>query len=330
VRKLKPRSVSNNHYDEQPGTSPSTLERSITSLSDMQQSTANTQRTELSVSSEHSTEIVPQLDSGDANREQQPPLGPLHLQSQLTRTEATALLEPTKDVSLPHPALQPLPFPEDAQSSYRLPRQKHISGCSNYTTGPWSELEQRQFLQGLLCYGWGQWKEIGTVLCSRYVEKASVRCAVPSFTFAMRTSRPCKQRQLTPLPLLIIPYRSNCQIKSHGQKLATKWKAGENIFKPLTDADMELLTASLTNNVLATVASESSQQQQQSVHPPDNESSDRQSCAAPESQLNPPVQSTHAREKTTELMNAAYILYAMKMHKTSTLATRSSSSEVDS
>lgn len=53
-------------------------------------------------------------------------------------------------------------------SSHRLPRQKLCRSKNiRHATGLWSESEQRQFLQGLLCYGWGQWKEIGTVVCTR-------------------------------------------------------------------------------------------------------------------------------------------------------------------
>ena len=53
-------------------------------------------------------------------------------------------------------------------STYRVPRQRRqTNSTNNYTTGIWSEQEQHQFLTGLSLYGWGQWKEIGTIIPTR-------------------------------------------------------------------------------------------------------------------------------------------------------------------
>jgi hypothetical protein len=38
---------------------------------------------------------------------------------------------------------------------------------SRFSTGPWTEKEHFLFLQGLLYYGWGQWREIGSVVTTR-------------------------------------------------------------------------------------------------------------------------------------------------------------------
>lgn len=55
-------------------------------------------------------------------------------------------------------------------SSYRVPRQRRQTRNPNYyAKGLWSEKEQSQFLTGLMLYGWGQWKEIGTIVTTRYV-----------------------------------------------------------------------------------------------------------------------------------------------------------------
>jgi hypothetical protein len=56
-------------------------------------------------------------------------------------------------------------------STYRIPRNRRRTGRNHnkYKTGSWSEFEQRQFLHGLITYGWGQWKEIGTIVTTRYV-----------------------------------------------------------------------------------------------------------------------------------------------------------------
>jgi hypothetical protein len=113
-------------------------------------------------------------------------IGPLQSKSAITGS-AAGLFGPSTvaayDISLPQqqtlqrwllrrkdatafvPGVAPL-------NAYRLPRQKQCHPNNNrYATGLWSEVEQRQFLRGLLCYGWGQWKEIGTVVCSRYVQR---------------------------------------------------------------------------------------------------------------------------------------------------------------
>jgi Myb-like DNA-binding domain len=53
-------------------------------------------------------------------------------------------------------------------STYRVPRQRRRKYTNNNNTkGLWSETEQHQFLMGLMLYGWGQWKEIGTVIPTR-------------------------------------------------------------------------------------------------------------------------------------------------------------------
>lgn len=55
-------------------------------------------------------------------------------------------------------------------STYRVPRQRRQTRSPNYyAKGLWSEKEQNQFLTGLMLYGWGQWKEIGTIVTTRYV-----------------------------------------------------------------------------------------------------------------------------------------------------------------
>ena len=55
-------------------------------------------------------------------------------------------------------------------STHRVPRQRHQTRNPNYyVKGLWSEKEQNQFLKGLMMYGWGQWKEIGTIITTRYV-----------------------------------------------------------------------------------------------------------------------------------------------------------------
>jgi hypothetical protein len=64
----------------------------------------------------------------------------------------------------------PLEPPQPANwSTYRVPRQRRRKKSTNhYTSGLWSETEQYQFLTGLMLYGWGQWKEIGTIVTTRY------------------------------------------------------------------------------------------------------------------------------------------------------------------
>lgn len=65
-------------------------------------------------------------------------------------------------------------------STYRVPRQRRrCSHRINYTKGLWSEFEQRQFLTGLMIYGWGQWKEIGIIIPTRYVVHSSIQNQPP-------------------------------------------------------------------------------------------------------------------------------------------------------
>ena len=55
-------------------------------------------------------------------------------------------------------------------STYRVPRQRRQKvNPDHYAKGLWTEKEQHQFLTGLMVYGWGQWKEIGTIITTRYV-----------------------------------------------------------------------------------------------------------------------------------------------------------------
>jgi hypothetical protein len=76
-------------------------------------------------------------------------------------TKATTMVtsDIRETVQLPHIALL---------STYRVPRQRRQKyATKNYAKGLWSENEQHQFLMGLILYGWGQWKEIGTVIPTR-------------------------------------------------------------------------------------------------------------------------------------------------------------------
>ena len=60
-------------------------------------------------------------------------------------------------------------------STYRVPRQRRQNfNHKNYATGLWSEVEQHQFLTGLMQYGWGQWKEIGTIITTRYDTSSTI------------------------------------------------------------------------------------------------------------------------------------------------------------
>ena len=53
-------------------------------------------------------------------------------------------------------------------SSFRVPRQKREgSETKAVKTGLWNLEEQRAFLHGIICFGWGQWKEIGTLVTTR-------------------------------------------------------------------------------------------------------------------------------------------------------------------
>ncbi len=64
-------------------------------------------------------------------------------------------------------------------STYRVPRQRRpTNSTNNYATGLWSEDEQHQFLTGLTIYGWGQWKEIGTIVTTRYAYALTSYCIV--------------------------------------------------------------------------------------------------------------------------------------------------------
>jgi hypothetical protein len=48
-------------------------------------------------------------------------------------------------------------------------RRRRRANPANYNKGRWSEKEKQLFLIGLRKYGKGKWKEIGTILTTRYV-----------------------------------------------------------------------------------------------------------------------------------------------------------------
>ena len=86
---------------------------------------------------------------------------------------------------------EPLLFMQEQQSllsTYRVPRQRRpTNSTNNCATGLWSEDEQHQFLTGLTIYGWGQWKEIGTIVTTRYayaVTNSHIVLAIVSLRFA--------------------------------------------------------------------------------------------------------------------------------------------------
>jgi hypothetical protein len=61
---------------------------------------------------------------------------------------------------------------ENGVSRYRVPRQSRLyHSTKQFNKGPWSDIEQRLFCEGLRLYGWGQWKEIGTILTTRYAQE---------------------------------------------------------------------------------------------------------------------------------------------------------------
>ena len=104
--------------------------------------------------------------------------------------------------------------------------------------------------------------------------------------------------------------RSNRQIKSHGQKLAVRWKTGENIFEPLRDSDP--LFAIMTDQVLAhaMVPDQLYPHRSENIVPLRSDTSQSRvdpwdsRCMASEFELK--------GEGTLELRNAAYILCSLK------------------
>lgn len=68
--------------------------------------------------------------------------------------------------------------PELAVASTLRVRRQQRSNNNAAAKGPWSDLEQQQFLHGLLKFGWGLWKEIGTVLTTRYVAIRRIRTLI--------------------------------------------------------------------------------------------------------------------------------------------------------
>lgn len=83
---------------------------------------------------------------------------------------------------LPKSAIQPLSAEMSLQpssvgnctplyESFRVPRQNRMDAEEKISKiGAWDISEQRAFLHGLICFGWGRWKEIGTLVTSRYGE----------------------------------------------------------------------------------------------------------------------------------------------------------------
>jgi hypothetical protein len=112
----------------------------------------------------------PPVVSTSRSKKSHPRYGAVTTHVQQTRSIDTEKLESTySTVLLPH-SRETLRG-DRALSMHRVPRQRRLGSSvdEKFNKGLWSEYEQRLFLEGLTIYGWGQWKEIGTILTSRYV-----------------------------------------------------------------------------------------------------------------------------------------------------------------
>lgn len=130
-------------------------------------------------------------------------------------------------------------------------------------------------------------------------------------------------------PLIMLPHsrpcRSNLQIKSHGQRLAAKWKDGENIFQSLSDADLSLFpfgTNKLTECIMRSVPFRKSY--------PMPENAPLSTASGFQANVDQILQigcdpSAQEREERLGLMKAAHILCAMKIQNRSTLKGRAKS-----
>ncbi len=116
----------------------------------------------------------------------------------------------------------------------------------DYNQGSWSEIEKLLFLEGLHQYGRGKWKQIGTILTTRYVKRSraaggSDRFEASVLPWIHRILPSIQQDILTglydhvPHPALLFCYRSVKQIKSHAQKILARQDSGDDIFAPLRD-----------------------------------------------------------------------------------------------
>lgn len=111
----------------------------------------------------------------------------------------------------------------------RTRKERNLRATHVFNGGPWTKKEKLDFLRGLRKFGPGKWKKIQTILKTRCVVSACCLgvCFDVLTSFAPRFSS---------LHISGIR-RSNIQIKSHGQKILSRLKDGEDIYLDLERAE---------------------------------------------------------------------------------------------
>jgi hypothetical protein len=137
-------------------------------------------------------------------------------------------------------------------------------------------------------------------------------------------------------PLLYVNYRSNRQIKSHGQKIALRISQGENVLEELDALDASAVlqegpgrtsdaatTQVVRNSSTRSIAIASPQIQQPDAHPQTSSSAMRNE--------RPPVESPSnsiGRAAVTEAASVAWMLCELKTAKATTMILENSSAFV--
>ena len=135
-------------------------------------------------------------------------------------------------------------LPRRAGLAAAVPRKSRAEHAQqHYHQGPWSSHERLQFLRGLRLYGMGRWKEIGTILTTRYVAGTTIPAIIPAailLTVAVAVASVCT---VDSIHSPHAPYhrsitlRSNKQIKSHGQKMELAIFSNQHVYAELEAAE---------------------------------------------------------------------------------------------
>jgi hypothetical protein len=228
----------------------------------------------------------------------------------------------------------------------RSKREHEALQLRPYNRGTWSDKERLLFLSGMCVYGLGRWKEIGTILTSRYetmqrlgqesmytdVAKrvtdvfdfaSPYRLALShcSFLICDQLSYPCIAFNF----LLYLHYRSNRQIKSHGQKIALRISQGENVLEELDAVEASgvlqerpgrtsdtATTHVVRNPSTGSIAIASPQIQQADAH------QHKTSSSAMRNERSSTESLSRGAEAATEAASVAWMLCELKSTKTTT------------